>query len=444
MIKFIIFFHFSTFCDRVFWYSVIEVMDMNIFEVTILNVLFISFPVLIYLVYVAYNQSFDRKENNLFLDVALFTSFYMCVRYSYFPILKLPVLIIHVPLIIAYVKDRNITAFFLSLLLVGYYYEEFQYHGILLLFEYVVCYGIYLWKYKKKFSDRWFVNMLLGFISIVYVYFLTIDGYFKQVNNQELFVACFVIVMFFLMGNILFYLFIKGEEIMKIHMNMKELEHEKQVRTSIFKITHEIKNPIAVCKGYLDMFDPNNQNHSFQYIPIIKEEINRTLVLLQDYLSFNKITIEKDILDIHLLLFDVVDSLKLLFKEYNVCCDVNVSDDEVFIEGDYNRLTQVVINVIKNSLEAMDSKCDGKICIYTKIVDNEIQLFFDDNGVGIDSDTLKRIKEPFFTTKQKGTGLGVCISDEIISAHGGNMYYDSIYGEGTSVKIQLPILSSFS
>ena len=417
---------------------------MNIFEITILNTLFVSFPVLIYLVYVAYNQSFDRKENNLFLDVVLFTSFYMCVRYSSLATLNLPVLIIHVPLIIAYVKDRKITAIFLSILLASYYYQEFHYQLFLLLIEYVVYYGIYIWRGNKQFGDWWFVNVLLGFISIVYIYFLTASGYFIDGSNTDLFIAFFVIIMFFLMGNVVFYLFMKGEEIMKIHMNMKELEHEKQVRTSIFKITHEIKNPIAVCKGYLDMFDPNNQAHAFQYIPIVKEEINRTLVLLQDYLSFNKITIEKDILDIHLLLLEVTDSLKLLFKEHNVCCDIDVSDDEVFVEGDYNRLTQVVINIIKNSLEAMDEARCGHISIYTKLVDDDIQLFFKDNGVGIDADTLEKIKEPFFTTKQRGTGLGVCISDEIISAHGGEMCYDSVYGEGTCVKIQLPILSCFS
>lgn len=417
---------------------------MNIFEVTILNALFISFPVLIYLVYVAYNQSFNRKENNLFLDVALFTSFYMCVRYSSLPMDDLPILIIHVPLIIAYVKDRKITALFLSILLASYYYQEFNYHMFLLLIEYMVYYGIYIWRRYQRFGDWWFVNLLLGSISITYIYFITMNGYFSRVSDQDLFIAFFVIVMFFFMGNILFYLFMKGEEIMKIHMNVKELEHEKQVRTSIFKITHEIKNPIAVCKGYLDMFDPNNRNHAFQYIPIIKEEINRTLVLLQDYLSFNKITIEKDILDIHLLLLDVTDSLKLLFKEHNVCCEIDVSDDEVFVEGDYNRLTQVVINIVKNSLEAMDPLKSGKIRIYTKIVGNDVQLFFEDNGMGIDEDTLKKIKEPFFTTKQRGTGLGVCISDEIILAHGGQMCYDSIYREGTCVKIQLPVLSCFS
>lgn len=413
---------------------------MNIFEITLLDVIFISFPILIYLVYVAYNQSFDRKENNVFLDVAIFTSFYMSVRYAKQLIDHLPLLILHVPLIVAFIKNRWFTALLLMFLLIGYYYLQFHYSIVLLIFSYIVCYLLYIWKCHRHFSDRLLVNFLIIWISCSYIYFIIQDGYFSWIGDKDSFMGFYVIVMFFLMSNILFSLFLKGEEIMKVHMSVKELEHEKQVRTSIFKITHEIKNPIAVCKGYLDMFDPSNQTHAYKYIPIIKDEIDRTLLLLQDYLSFNKVTIEKDILDIHLLLTEVLDSLKLLFREHGIESKVEVSDDEVFVNGDYNRLTQVVINVIKNSIEAMDSSRQGNVRVYTRINDNYIHIFFQDNGVGIDENTLKRIREPFFTTKQRGTGLGVCISDEIIIAHGGKMNYDSVYGEGTCVCISLPIL----
>ena len=101
-------------------------------------------------------------------------------------------------------------------------------------------------------------------------------------------------------------------------MNIKEIERNKQIKTSLFRITHEIKNPIAVCKGYLDMFDKDNQDHFKKYIPILKDEINRTLLLLEDFLAMNKVKINKDIIDINLLIEEVVKNIKMLCTKNNI------------------------------------------------------------------------------------------------------------------------------
>ena len=220
-----------------------------------------------------------------------------------------------------------------------------------------------------------------------------------------------------------------------MYNSLKDLQNLKNLRESIFKITHEIKNPIAVCKGYLDMFQINNKEHNENYIPIIKEEINRTLVLLQDFLSLNKVTIEKDILDINLLIEDVIDSFHLLSKEKNIIITYKNTDDEIFINGDYNRIVQVLINVIKNSIEAIEA--NGIIKIELNNNEDEVEILVHDNGPGMDSETLEKIKQLFFTTKQNGTGLGVALSNEIVEAHGGKMKYTSIVNNGTTVLITL-------
>ena len=232
----------------------------------------------------------------------------------------------------------------------------------------------------------------------------------------------------------------KGEDILKYHMNIKELEQEKQIKTSLFKITHEIKNPIAVCKGYLDMFDINNIDHAKRYVPILKEEIAKTLVLLQDFLAINKIKIEKDIVDINFLLENVIRNFALMLNNKNIKLENKIIDDEIFIEGDYNRLTQVIINIIKNAVEAMEETNNGIIKIEEKVVNNHIHVLIMDNGPGISEENLKRIKEPFFTTKRNGTGLGVALSNEIIKAHNGKLLYHSSLGVGIEVEIVLPIL----
>ena len=230
----------------------------------------------------------------------------------------------------------------------------------------------------------------------------------------------------------------KGEGIIKLHMDIKELEKDKQIRTSLFKITHEIKNPIAVCKSYLDMFDINNKSHD-KYITIVKEEIEKILLLLQDFLSMNKIKIQKEILDINMLLEDVVDQFELILKEKNIELKTNISQDEVFVEGDYNRLNQVLINMIKNSVEALDNQNKPLININYEIIDNNFKIIIKDNGSGISEEDLKRIKEPFYTTKKNGTGLGVSLSQEIIEAHNGKLEYISQYGVGTKTIVTLPL-----
>ena len=218
-------------------------------------------------------------------------------------------------------------------------------------------------------------------------------------------------------------LFQKGERILKFSMNQKELEQEKQMKDSLFKITHEIKNPIAVCKGYLDMFDVNNPEHFKKYIPIMKEEIDRTLFLLQDFLSISNIKMEKDILDINYLLEEVMRNFKPILVEKQIQTKMELVEEEVDIFGDYNRLCQVFINLIKNSIEAIHE--NGKLVIESKIENGIIRINIIDNGCGIEEEVLQKIKEPFFTTKSNGTGLGVSLSNEIVKKHQGSLNYDS-------------------
>ena len=136
------------------------------------------------------------------------------------------------------------------------------------------------------------------------------------------------------------------------------------------------------------------------------------------------------------LLEQLVNNLSILFKKKNINISTNIIEDEVFISGDYNRLMQVFINILKNSVEAISK--EGKIEINNYIENNNIVILFKDNGEGIKD--IEKIKEPFFTTKENGTGLGVPLSIEIIKKHKGIMDYESS-DLGTTVTIKLPIIA---
>ena len=205
--------------------------------------------------------------------------------------------------------------------------------------------------------------------------------------------------------------------------------------TSLYNLAHEVKNPLAVCKGYLDMIDINNKEKLEKYLPIIKKEMNRSLSIMNDFLCIKKITLNKELMDFSLLLDDVVETLDLSFRESNVKINSPKVDNELIIDGDYDKLKQVLINIIKNSYEA-DAK---NIDINIKKNSSYLKVIIKDDGKGITKNDLKRIGELFYTTKLAGTGIGVGLSKRILEMHDGNLSYDSLINKGTTATIILPL-----
>ena len=208
------------------------------------------------------------------------------------------------------------------------------------------------------------------------------------------------------------------------------------IKDALFKLTHEIKNPLAVCKGYLDMFDINKKDKSEKYISIMRQEIDRSLNIMSDFVEFNKIKVVKERIDLSMLLEDVYDSFKILISNKNINLLYN-NKKEIYVIGDYERLKQVIVNLVKNSLESINTH--GRIEIFTEIKNDKIEVIIKDNGSGMNKETLDQIKNMFFTTKSNGTGLGVALSNEIIKAHNGELLFTSKENYGTEAKIILPI-----
>ena len=144
---------------------------------------------------------------------------------------------------------------------------------------------------------------------------------------------------------------------------------------------------IAVCKGYVDMFDKKDINKCERYNEIIKNELNRTLIIMDDFMNYTKIKVKLDIIDINMLLSEVLESFSLIFKINNVDLINKVTDDEIYINGDYDRLKQVFINLIKNGIESFDGK-NGKLEIKSKENNKEVIISIIDNGCGMDEEVL--------------------------------------------------------
>ena len=388
---------------------------MDFFEVTIISSILTVFPILLYFIYLIYNYDFDKKANELILDICLITSFYLTYKIessniSYF--------LIFIPLLIAYLKKRKFSILIVFILTISC-------NNIYLILAEITFFLISIFIKKEKTFTIIFliINFLMAVLILININLFTSKLLIKIIVES---IVGILITIFIIR------LFEQINKLINVYMNLNEIKKEAKIKESLFKITHEIKNPIAVCKGYLDMYNIDNIDHSRKYIPIIKSEIERTLVLLQDFLSLRKISLEKEELDLSLLFDETIEEMSLYKK--NEIKYVKKYDDEIYVEGDYNRLKQVMINILKNSSESIIK--NGIIEIEVLIKKNII-IKIKDNGTGISKETLKKIKEPFFTTKNNGTGLGVPLSIEIIEAHGWNINYDSTLGVGTTVTIEI-------
>ena len=263
-------------------------------------------------------------------------------------------------------------------------------------------------------------------------------SYYQTSNNyMDLLYIFLIVFIFYLLSFAVLYLFSLGDKIVGLYGEVKNMAMEREVKNSLFKLTHEVKNPIAVCKGYLDMLDVNDPVKLNKYISIIKEEVNKSINIMSDFLEYSKIKIDKESIDINLFLDDVYDEYSLLFKDNNIEFKYVAQNDERYVMGDYNRLRQVFLNIIKNSIEAIGR--DGLITLGSYIKDKKIYIYVEDNGCGMDNDTLDKIKDMFYTTKRNGTGIGVSLSNEIVKAHNGELIYESTLGKGTKTLVVLPL-----
>ena len=112
--------------------------------------------------------------------------------------------------------------------------------------------------------------------------------------------------------------------------------------------------------------------------------------------------------------------------------------EEIYIHGEKNQLTQVFINIVKNALDALPN--GGEIKFSYIIQDNEVTISVADNGIGMTEEQVKRIGEPFFTTKDKGNGLGLMVSYRIIHNHNGKIKVYSELNKGTTFLVTFPLL----
>ncbi|PXF52744.1 MAG: hypothetical protein C4B57_10730 [Deltaproteobacteria bacterium] len=203
-------------------------------------------------------------------------------------------------------------------------------------------------------------------------------------------------------------------------------------------VAHEVKNPLGIIKGALDIIkkqdvDPVVKSTMIEYVD---DEIKRLNRLIQDFLDFSRP--RKPVFkrtELNTMMKDVLQRLRLEWEEKGIIIDADIPEEKCLSQADPDMLSQALLNVIKNACEASDM--DGHVSVKSSLSHGNWIVRIADTGKGMDQETQKRALEPFYTTKAQGTGLGLAYAARIIRIHGGEMSFRENHPRGTIFEIRI-------
>ena len=206
------------------------------------------------------------------------------------------------------------------------------------------------------------------------------------------------------------------------------------------EIAHEIKNPLMMIGSFANqLIRQPLDDKTLSKLNIIAKEVSRLENLLEELKQFYQPgALRKEQVDISDLFTEVFLLTKNECEEKRIRTELKKGKEPLLVEGDRDKLKQVFLNLIKNSIEAM--KDGGNLSVYSSLSDEIVDIRIEDDGCGIAEGDMDKIFSPFYTTKQHGTGLGLSISKSIIEAHEGSSFtLESETGKGTTLKITMPL-----
>lgn len=205
------------------------------------------------------------------------------------------------------------------------------------------------------------------------------------------------------------------------------------------KISHELRNPLALAYSTLQLIETQHpETKDFKYWSELRDDIEYTIQLLQEFSSFNNSEhLHKTEFSSYEFLSKICLSFAASIVDEDITFSSKLPSPLPTISADKVKLQEVILNLLKNATEAISDH--GSINLHAFVESHILNIQISDTGCGIPGEYLESLFDPFVTYKPEGTGLGLAISKQIIEAHGGNIFVDTVLGEGTTFTITLPI-----
>lgn len=415
-----------------------------IFEKLLLHVLIVLVPIIIYLVLY---EGKPEKRNNAVLISFMSISAVLCVL---FPFYNYGVLwdLRFVPIVIAFLygsRKAGIVVSIIAMLVRIYFGGDMLLYGIIGLLINPLFF-LWLTHYVKESpvkSNRLKLSMIAIMFPIVLQLILAAmtfgveDVFFSE--GYELLVSSVVysaLILLSMFGAASLY-----EMLLKRERMQEELLYavrQQSISELSASIAHEVRNPLTVVKGFLQLMKEDESKVKPEYYQLILSELNRAENIIHEYLTLAKPQLgDSSLIPVKECLTHIVTLLNpYAFKEGVLFKELQTEDQEVFIHTNRSKFKQAIINFVKNAIEAATP--GGQVEVSMQSKHKTIEIRIEDTGKGMNKEELAKVGTVYYSTKEKGTGLGTMVSIRLIEEMGGSVTYTSQPDKGTTVLIKLP------
>ncbi|GHI00288.1 ATP-binding protein [Neobacillus kokaensis] len=407
------------------------------YKIVLFQVLIVLFPIFVYHLFFHESDRERRKpysKLSILLIIILIFSMSFPIEFTEGYIYDFRV----IPIIISFVYGGLIPGLITGAVLIIYRFiiggDGFN---VALVDFSLTCVLLIYMEYKLKFFQK--KNKIL-FTSIVFwvnTFIVMLTLFTKDQSSQLSFVFIYYTITWICMMMVVFVIENVNQQ-MAIREKLKQDEKLNVVSQLAASVAHEVRNPLTSVRGFLQLIseDDNLRESQKAYIKIAVNELDHAQSIINDYLSLAKPhTEEMSSINISEEVMKTVALMTSYSNIQNITIETDIQDS-LFIKGNKGEIKQVLVNIMKNGIESMNIGGILKVRTFERIGLIFIEII--DSGKGMTKQQLKNLGTPFYTTKEKGTGVGLTISFQLVHAMKGKITVQSQPEKGTNFTIQFP------
>ncbi|WP_226659117.1 ATP-binding protein [Guptibacillus hwajinpoensis] len=285
---------------------------------------------------------------------------------------------------------------------------------------------------KQKLLVAASIDLMVGVSSTV----ISLTFFETQIHTSSWILFNVTSLLGVLLATLVYEVFLNQFKLLQSVMEGQKLEVVSHLAASI---SHEVRNPLTVSRGFLQLIDSDlKSKQTKEYMGLAIQELDRATEIINDYLTFAK-PFPEDVEEIDVAgeIAYSVSVITPLATLKDVTITTKIDLPSTFIQSEKRKFQQCLMNIFKNAIEAMPD--GGTLEVVAVLEGQKLKISIKDTGIGMTEDQLTRMGQPFFTTKEKGTGLGMMVSHSIVQAMNGEIIYASTPGVGTTVHLLFEI-----
>jgi two-component system sporulation sensor kinase B len=343
-----------------------------------------------------------------------------------------------IPIFVAFFYGGPLTGIIgvLALVLIDFITQDVSIPIILLNYGIISVTFYYIGKRYHNFTlGKKFILAFLLYLVISATRFIVIFNMNK--SDLYIYLLLFSVVSYITLAFVLYLIEIHERQLFMIQklQNTEKLNSVSQLAASV---AHEIRNPLTTIRGFLQLLkdEKNLTSSQIMFVTISLNELDRAKIIIDDFLSLARPNNNQyHSIDISLLLQEITDFM----RQYAIITGTEINTEiknQLIINGSSHEFKQLIINLIRNGIEAMPK--GGKLQVNAFSEGSHNVVTIKDQGVGLSPAQLKQLGQPYYSTKSKGTGLGLLITFDIVKRMNGKVIIESKVQEGTLFTITFP------